>query len=84
MNMTTTNYVLTGSDGTPRFYEYFADLLNDLDYLGFTEYEIEAREKTFEAVPMKTVKNLMSGKEIEIPVDTPRSCDPSSETYWSM
>ena len=38
-----------------------------------------------EAVPsMKTVKNLMSGIEVEIPYDTPRSCDPSSELYWSM
>lgn len=33
---------------------------------------------------MKTVVNLMTGKEIEIPHDTPRSCDPSSELYWSM
>ena len=33
---------------------------------------------------MKTVKNLMSGKEIQIAHDTPRSCDPSSELYWSM
>lgn len=32
----------------------------------------------------KTVRNLQSGKEIEIPIDTPLSCDPSSETYWSM
>ena len=39
----------------------------------------------FEYVPtMKTVKNLMSGKDIQIPHDTPRSCDPSSELYWSM
>ena len=38
-----------------------------------------------EFVPtMKTVKNLMSGVEIEIAHDTPRSCDPSSELYWSM
>ena len=38
-----------------------------------------------EFVPtMKTVTNLMSGVEIEIPHDTPRSCDPSSELYWSM
>jgi hypothetical protein len=35
-------------------------------------------------VPMKRVRNLMSGKEIEIAADTPLSCDPSSETYWSM
>ena len=39
----------------------------------------------FEYFPtMKTVKNLMSGVEIEIPHDTPRSCDPSSELYWTM
>jgi len=38
-----------------------------------------------EFVPtMKTVTNLMSGVEISIPHDTPRSCDPSSELYWSM
>jgi len=38
-----------------------------------------------EAFPtMKTVKNLMTGKDIEIPHDTPRSCDPSSELYWTM
>ena len=39
----------------------------------------------FEFVPtMKTVKNLMSGKDVQIAHDTPRSCDPSSELYWSM
>ena len=32
----------------------------------------------------KTVKNLMTGKNIEIPLNTPLCCDPSSETYWSM
>jgi hypothetical protein len=32
----------------------------------------------------KTVKNLMSGEDVVIPYDTPRSCDPSSELYWSM
>ena len=32
----------------------------------------------------KTVKNLMTGQEVEIAWDTPRSCDPSSELYWSM
>ena len=33
---------------------------------------------------MKTVKNLMTGKDIQIAHDTPRSCDPSSELYWTM
>jgi hypothetical protein len=38
-----------------------------------------------EVVPtMKTVRNLMTGVDIEIPHDTPRACDPSSELYWSM
>lgn len=32
----------------------------------------------------KMVKNLMSGKLIEIDYRTPRFCDPSSEAYWSM
>ena len=32
----------------------------------------------------KMVKNLMTGKMVEIAYDTPRSCDPSSELYWSM
>ena len=32
----------------------------------------------------KTVTNLMSGKEIQIPTDTPWCCNPASETYWSM
>lgn len=33
---------------------------------------------------MKTVKNYMTGEKVEIPVDTPRCCDPSSELYWTM
>jgi len=38
-----------------------------------------------EVVPTtKTVRNLMTGEQVEIPHDTPRSCDPSSELFWSM
>ena len=32
----------------------------------------------------KEVKNMMTGTIVVIPVDTPPSCDPSTETYWSM
>lgn len=32
----------------------------------------------------KTVTNLMTGKSVQIAADTPRCCDPSSESYWSM
>ena len=35
-------------------------------------------------VPMKKVRSLMTGVEIEIPADTPYCCDPSTERYWSM
>jgi len=39
----------------------------------------------FEYFPtMKTVKNLMTGEDVQIPHDTPWSCNPASETYWSM
>lgn len=51
------------------------------------QYELYPTKLGFriEFVPtMKTVKNLLTGKEIEIPHDTPRSCDPSTELYWSM
>ena len=38
-----------------------------------------------EVVPTtKIVKNLMTGEMVEIAHDTPRSCDPSSELYWTM
>ena len=32
----------------------------------------------------KWVKVLVGGKWIQIPIDTPLCCDPSTETYWSM
>jgi hypothetical protein len=35
-------------------------------------------------VGMKTVTNLLTGKDMQIPTNTPSSCDPSSELYWSM
>lgn len=34
-------------------------------------------------VGMKVVKNLMTGAEVEIAEDTPWSCNPASESYWS-
>ena len=48
---------------------------------------IRAAQKADEPVSesaMKTVRNLMTGTDIEIPVGTPRCCDPSTELYWSM
>jgi hypothetical protein len=33
---------------------------------------------------MKTVKSLMTGQDVRIDRDTPWSCNPASEAYWSM
>ena len=46
------------------------------------ELNIVARD-TYRA-PKVTVKNLMSGQDVEIDADTPWCCRPDSETYWSM
>ena len=48
------------------------------------KYQANAHAFYLGQTTMKTVTNLMTGKEIEIPVHTPRACDPSSELYWSM
>jgi hypothetical protein len=60
------------------------------------EMRREVRELQYELYParlgfrfefhptMRTVKNLMTGRDIEIDRDTPWSCNPASETYWSM
>jgi hypothetical protein len=59
------------------------------------EMRREVRELQYELWPVskgfrieffpttKTVKNLMTGEDVVIAWDTPRSCDPSSELYWS-
>lgn len=51
--------------------------LSDWGYAD-AEYFHRAIERT------RTVKNLMTGAAVTISVNTPRSCDPSSELYWSM
>jgi len=33
---------------------------------------------------MITVKNLMTGANVQIDRDTPWCCNPASESYWSM
>jgi len=48
------------------------------------KYQAKAHAFYLGQTTMKTVTNLMTGKEIEIAENTPRSCDPSSELYWSM
>jgi hypothetical protein len=50
--------------------------LKNFDILPYDEFwKIEKTE---------TRVNLMTGKSFTQRVNTPRSCDPSSELYWSM
>lgn len=49
------------------------------------EYAISESENYYKNIEKtEIVINLMSGKEVEQSVNTPRCCDPSSELYWSM
>ena len=49
------------------------------------EWSISDRNEFYNSIEKKRiVKNLMSGQDVEIGVNTPLHLDPSSETYWSM
>jgi hypothetical protein len=51
------------------------------------QYQLWPKSKGFriEFHPTQvTVKNLMTGKPVQIDRDTPWCCNPASETYWSM
>lgn len=45
---------------------------------------MDPRKIIVESKEFRSVKNLMTGNEMQIAADTPLCCDPSSETYWSM
>lgn len=57
-------------------------LLNEANYLVVSHDIYVSRYR--QHIPTKTVRSLMTGEEVAIPVDTPRCCDPSTELYWSM
>ena len=59
-------------------------ILNELELSTKQKKVLQARLDEMNSTRTKKVKNLMTGEMIEIPYDTPRSCDPSSELYWSM
>lgn len=67
-----------------REYAYQKAAINYLARLG-AGYSVTDKA-TFLAIPVPTkiVKNLMTGLDVEIPVNTPNCCNPASETYWSM
>jgi hypothetical protein len=46
-------------------------------------YTVDKYRIVFHAT-MKTVKSLMTGKEVQIDRDTPWCCNPASESFWSM
>ena len=60
------------------------------------EMHREVRELQYELYPvskgyrieflptMVTVKNLMTGADVQIDRDTPWCCNPASESFWSM
>ena len=52
-------------------------LSGDLVSIASTTQYFSEIEKT------EVVINMMSGKPVTQSVNTPRSCDPSSEAYWS-
>ena len=72
--------------------------VNALKAKGYTEFKFvgkssnrmskirgyESYSYTAPAPKTKVVKNLMTGKNIEIDADTPWCCNPASETFWSM
>lgn len=67
-----------------REYAYQKAAINYLARLG-AGYSVTDKATFLDIpVPTKIVKSLMTGQDVEIPVNTPRSCDPSSELYWSM
>lgn len=51
---------------------------------GWSEHELSIVSRATYIPPRVTVKNLMTGKDVEIDADTPWCCNPASETYWSM
>lgn len=53
------------------------------DYAPYVVMEETAFDAKF-PVGVITVKNLMTGANVEIAEDTPWCCRPDSETYWSM
>lgn len=51
----------------------------------YATYEIaESGDFSRNIEKMVTRRNIMSGKEYQESINTPRCCSPASELYWSM
>lgn len=58
---------------------------NLIDRFAGKDFAIAETRHFYDNIEKQETKvNLMSGKEFTQGVNTPRCCDPSSETYWSM
>jgi hypothetical protein len=49
-----------------------------------SDFAIASNEDFSRLERTETKVNMMTGKKFTQPVNTPRCCDPSTETYWSM
>jgi len=58
-------------------------MLTTMQHLSKTEYRSKDGFRLALEPMTKMVKNLMSGKMVEIDFRTPYYLDPSRETYWS-
>ena len=58
---------------------------NDGKIKSKSEYAVADMNVYYDSIERKvTKKNLITGVEFETSINTPPSCDPSCETYWSM
>jgi 5-bromo-4-chloroindolyl phosphate hydrolysis protein len=55
-----------------------------VNYKEFSSRQQKMLKRNVTHTDYKEVKNLMTGTIVKIPVDTPHSCDPSGELYWTM
>jgi hypothetical protein len=51
---------------------------------GYSVSELSIIDTKYYKPQMVTRTNLMTGQEYQEDVNTPRSCSPSSELFWSM
>jgi len=51
---------------------------------GWNEAQLNIVARDTYTAPKITVRNLMTGKPVEIDADTPWACRVDSEAYWSM
>jgi hypothetical protein len=74
------SYLKSAQKEAARLNKIYARDKSDLRFCAMSQAEYNAKT----AGKGEWKRNLMNGKLIWVAHDTPLSCDPSSETYWSM